>query len=104
MRRAGKALRRLVGADEVIDGRRDHGRQRVADDDDAQPVRQRCAYDVPWPAGVAKAVPAAARDKKPKATRNAAPRRRTRLLAIPIMDAPFHAQVDGAPYWAGKVT
>ena len=39
----GKAARRLVGADEIVDVRRHNGRERVAHDDHAQAVRQRRA-------------------------------------------------------------
>ena len=46
MRQAGKAGRRLVGADEIVDRRRDHRRQRVAHEDDLEAVRQRRAQNV----------------------------------------------------------
>ncbi len=46
VRRAGKTLGRFIGADAIIHHRRDDGRDRVADDDDLQSVRQRGAENI----------------------------------------------------------
>ena len=45
VRRAGKAGRRLVRADQVVHRGRDHRRQRIAHDDDAQTIGQRRAQN-----------------------------------------------------------
>ena len=46
MGRAGKPHRCFVRTDEIVDGGRNHRRQRVADDDDAQAVGQRGADNI----------------------------------------------------------